>query len=162
MPKTTAVGNFANMTWVTDAQYAVIPKGVSADTLTADLDLIAWMLKPDQQAISYDKGYFYPGPAVKDVTLDMAPADSQAALKDVVPAAVRPVDRSVPQGDVAAGRPAGDRVRPLGQEHRQEVADRPPIDNSTWSAEETEPCATNASPNCVSIASAATSVSKRR
>ena len=86
VPKTTAVGNFQNMTWVTDAQYAVIPSGVSADTLTADLDLIAWMLKPDQQAISYDKGYFYPGPAVKDVTLAMAPADSQTALKDVVPA----------------------------------------------------------------------------
>ena len=86
VPKTTAVGNFANMTWVTDAQYAVIPAGVSADVLTADLDLIAWMLHPDQQAISYDKGYFYPGPAVKNVTLDMAPADSQAALKGVVPA----------------------------------------------------------------------------
>jgi putative spermidine/putrescine transport system substrate-binding protein len=86
VPKTTAIGNFANMTWVTDAQYAVIPKGVDADTITADLDLIAWMLKPDQQAISFDKGYFYPGPAVKNVTIDMAPADSQAALKGVVPA----------------------------------------------------------------------------
>ena len=86
VPKTTAVGNFQNMTWVTDAQYAVIPKGVSDDTMIADLALIAWMLKPDQQAISYDKGYFYPGPAVKNVTLDMAPADSQAALKGVVPA----------------------------------------------------------------------------
>jgi putative spermidine/putrescine transport system substrate-binding protein len=86
VPKTTAVGNFTNMTWVTDAQYAVIPAGVSADVLTADLDLIAWMLKPDQQAIAYDKGYFYPGPAVKGVTIDMAPPDSQAALKDVVPA----------------------------------------------------------------------------
>jgi ABC-type uncharacterized transport system YnjBCD substrate-binding protein len=86
VPKTTAVGNFQNMTWVTDAQYAVIPKGVSDDTLIADLALMAWMLKPDQQAISYDKGYFYPGPAVKNVTLDMAPADSQAALKGVVPA----------------------------------------------------------------------------
>ncbi|HEX7490944.1 MAG TPA: extracellular solute-binding protein [Candidatus Limnocylindrales bacterium] len=85
VPKTTAVGRFDNMTWVTDMQYAVIPKGVDADTLTADLDLIAWMLKPDQQAISYDKGYFYPGPAIKNVTIDMAPADSQAALKDVVP-----------------------------------------------------------------------------
>jgi putative spermidine/putrescine transport system substrate-binding protein len=86
VPKTTAVGHFENMTWVTDMQYAVIPKGVDADTLTADLDLISWMLKPDQQAISFDKGYFYPGPAIKNVTIDMAPADSQAALKDVVPA----------------------------------------------------------------------------
>jgi len=65
VPKTTAVGHFENMTWVTDAQYAVVPKGVSADVLTADLDLIAWMLQPDQQAFSYDSGYFYPGPAVK-------------------------------------------------------------------------------------------------
>ena len=86
VPKTTAVGNFQNMTWVTDAQYAVIPNGVSPDVLNADLQLIAWMLKPDQQAISYDKGYFYPGPAVKGVTLDMAPADSQAAIKAVLPA----------------------------------------------------------------------------
>jgi putative spermidine/putrescine transport system substrate-binding protein len=86
VPKTTAVGHFENMTWVTDMQYAVIPKGVDNDTLLADLALIAWMLKKDQQAISFDKGYFYPGPAIKGVTIDMAPADSQAALKDVVPA----------------------------------------------------------------------------
>lgn len=85
VPKTTKVINFQNMTWVTDAQYAVIPSGVSTDVLNADLQLIAWMLKPDQQAISYDKGYFYPGPAVKNVTIDMAPADSQAAIKDIVP-----------------------------------------------------------------------------
>ena len=86
VPKTTAVGHFENMTWVTDAQYAVVPKGVSADVLTADLDLIAWMLHPDQQAFSYDNGYFYPGPAVKNVTLDMAPATSQTAIKAVLPA----------------------------------------------------------------------------
>ncbi len=85
VPKTTAVSHFTDMTWVTDAQYAVIPNGVSADTMIADLDLIAWMLQPDQQAISYDKGYFYPGPAVKNVTLAMAPADSQAAIKDLIP-----------------------------------------------------------------------------
>ena len=68
--------------WVSDAQYAVIPKGVSADVLAADLALIQWMLKPDQQAIAYDTGYFYPGPAVKGVTLDMAPAESQKTIKD--------------------------------------------------------------------------------
>ncbi len=85
VPKTTKVTNFQNMTWITDAQYAVIPTGVSPAVLNADLQLIAWMLKPDQQAISYDKGYFYPGPAVKNVTIDMAPADSQAAIKDIVP-----------------------------------------------------------------------------
>ena len=37
---------------------------------------------PDQQAFTYDEGYFYPGPAVKDVPLSMAPAASQAAIKE--------------------------------------------------------------------------------
>lgn len=80
VPNTVKVALLQPMNWVTDAQYAVIPKGVSQDVLNADLKLIAWMLKPDQQAIAYDKGYFYPGPAVKDVTLDMAPKDSQDVI----------------------------------------------------------------------------------
>ena len=80
VPNTVKVALLQPMNWVTDAQYAVIPKGVSQDVLDADLKLIAWMLKPDQQAIAYDKGYFYPGPAVKDVTLDMAPKDSQDVI----------------------------------------------------------------------------------
>jgi ABC-type uncharacterized transport system YnjBCD substrate-binding protein len=81
VPNTVKVGLLQPMHWVTDAQYVVIPKGVSDDVLKVDLALIAWMLKPDQQAIAYDKGYFYPGPAVKGVTLDMAPADSQTIIK---------------------------------------------------------------------------------
>ncbi|MFL6122037.1 extracellular solute-binding protein [Actinophytocola sp.] len=67
--------------WVTDAHYAVIPRGVSEDVLSADLALIQWMLRPQQQAKAYDKGYFYPGPAVKGVTLDMAPQASQDAIE---------------------------------------------------------------------------------
>lgn len=80
VPNTMKVTHFDNMTWVSDAQYAVIPKDVSKDTLAADLLLIQWMLKPDQQAIAYDSGYFYPGPAVKGVTLSMAPQASQDLL----------------------------------------------------------------------------------
>lgn len=76
--KTTSLKGFH---WVTDAQYAVIPRGVPEDVLSADLALIQWMLKPEQQAKAYDKGYFYPGPAVKDVTLDMAPQESQDAIE---------------------------------------------------------------------------------
>jgi putative spermidine/putrescine transport system substrate-binding protein len=67
--------------WVTDAHYAVVPRGVSEDVLSANLALIEWMLQPEQQAKAYDKGYFYPGPAVKDVTLDMAPQESQDAIE---------------------------------------------------------------------------------
>ena len=37
------------------------------------------MLTKPAQAMTYDKGYFYPGPAVKDVPLSMAPQDSQDA-----------------------------------------------------------------------------------
>ena len=71
--------------WVTDAHYAVIPRGVSEDVLSANLALIEWMLKPEQQAKAYDKGYFYPGPAVKDVTLDMAPQESQDVIEQFRP-----------------------------------------------------------------------------
>jgi putative spermidine/putrescine transport system substrate-binding protein len=81
VPNTMKVANFDNQHWVSDAQYALVPKGLDADVVSADLALIKWMLKPDQQAIAYDSGYFYPGPAVKDVTLDMAPAASQQVLQ---------------------------------------------------------------------------------
>jgi putative spermidine/putrescine transport system substrate-binding protein len=69
------------MHWVTDAQYAVVPRGVSADVLSADLQLIKWMLTPQQQAKAYDTGYFYPGPAVNGVTVGMAPQKSQQVIQ---------------------------------------------------------------------------------
>jgi putative spermidine/putrescine transport system substrate-binding protein len=60
----------------------LVPKGLDNDRLAVVLDLMSWILKPDQQAYAYDTGYFYPGPAVKGVTLDMAPAQSQQVIKD--------------------------------------------------------------------------------
>jgi len=81
VPASMKVAAFNHMTWVSDAQYVLIPKGVSADVVSADLKLIQWMLRPDQQAIAYDDGYFYPGPAVKGVTLSMAPEKSQEVIK---------------------------------------------------------------------------------
>jgi putative spermidine/putrescine transport system substrate-binding protein len=77
--KTTTLDGFH---WVTDAHYAVVPRGVSQDVLSADLALIEWVLRPEQQAKAYDKGYFYPGPAVKDVTLDIAPQESRDAIEE--------------------------------------------------------------------------------
>lgn len=81
VPASAKVAKFQSFTWVTDAQYGVIPKGVSNDELIANLRLLQWMLTPAQQAVTYDKGYFYPGPAVKDVPLTAAPADSQQVVK---------------------------------------------------------------------------------
>ncbi|WP_255955501.1 ABC transporter substrate-binding protein [Streptomyces odontomachi] len=82
VPKKVKASHFDDMTWVTDAQYAVVPKGVDADTMSADLNLIKWILTPKQQAKAYDDGYFYPGPAIKDVPLSMAPAKSQQVVKE--------------------------------------------------------------------------------
>jgi putative spermidine/putrescine transport system substrate-binding protein len=82
VPKEAAVGTLKGFHWVTDAHYAVIPKGVDVDQQAAILNLLKDMLTPAQQAKAYDKGYFYPGPAVKDVPLSMAPAESQKALTE--------------------------------------------------------------------------------
>ena len=60
-----------------------IPKGVSNDKLAVLLDMTEYMLSKPAQAMTYDKGYFYPGPAVKDVPLSMAPKDSQDAVNSV-------------------------------------------------------------------------------
>ncbi|WP_431855843.1 ABC transporter substrate-binding protein [Azospirillum sp.] len=82
VPKSAQVGTLKGFHWVADAHYMVVPKGLAPERLAVVLDLMAFLLKPEQQAYAYDEGYFYPGPAVKDVTLAMAPADSQAAIKE--------------------------------------------------------------------------------
>lgn len=82
VPKSAEVAALKGFRWVADAHYMCVPKGVSDEKLAVILDLMNWLLKPDQQAYTYDEGYFYPGPAVKGVTLDMAPAESQAAIKE--------------------------------------------------------------------------------
>jgi putative spermidine/putrescine transport system substrate-binding protein len=82
VPKSYKVAAFDNLTWVNDTQYLMVPKGLSADKLAVVLDLMAYLLKPQQQALTYDKGYFYPGPAVKDVPLSMAPPESQEVITE--------------------------------------------------------------------------------
>ena len=82
VPKNYKVAAFDNMTWVNDTQYLMVPKGLSQEKLAVVLDLMAFLLKPEQQALTYDKGYFYPGPAVKDVSLSMAPKESQDVIKE--------------------------------------------------------------------------------
>jgi len=77
VPKEAEIIVLEGFHWVTDAHYWAIPKGVSNDKLAVLLDLIKYMLSRPAQAMTYDKGYFYPGPAVKDVPLTMAPEESQ-------------------------------------------------------------------------------------
>jgi putative spermidine/putrescine transport system substrate-binding protein len=82
VPKEAKVAALEGFHWVSDAHYMVVPKGVSDDKLAVLLDLMNWLLQPQQQAYTFDQGYFYPGPAVQGVTLDMAPKESQDAIKE--------------------------------------------------------------------------------
>lgn len=82
VPKNAAITTLKGFRWVTDAHYACIPKGLPPEKTAVLLDLISFMLTPEQQAYAYDDGYFYPGPAVKNVTLAMAPEQSQAAIAE--------------------------------------------------------------------------------
>lgn len=82
VPKDAQVAFFDDFTWVADAHYFVVPKGVAEAKLDVLLDLLAWMHKPEENAKAFDAGYFYPGPAVKGAELSMAPADSQAIIEE--------------------------------------------------------------------------------
>lgn len=82
VPKEAKIGALKGFHWVADAHYMCVPKGLSPEKQAVLLDLMSFLLTKEQQAYTYDEGYFYPGPAVKGVTLDMAPAESQAAIKE--------------------------------------------------------------------------------
>ncbi|HEY8563869.1 MAG TPA: extracellular solute-binding protein [Beijerinckiaceae bacterium] len=82
VPKEVEVFALEGTHWVPDTQFMCIPKGVPEDKVAVLLQLMSFLLKPEQQALTYDKGYFYPGPAVKGVTLDMAPQESKDIVKE--------------------------------------------------------------------------------
>ena len=82
VPKGAQIAALDGTSWIMDSNFVAIPKGVSAEKLAVVLDLLKWMLTPEQQAKAYDTGYMYPGPSVKGVTIAMAPADSQAVIRD--------------------------------------------------------------------------------
>ncbi len=82
VPKEAEVTFFDDFTWVSDAHYFVVPKGVDEAKLAVLMDLLAWIHQPEENAKAYDAGYFYPGPAVKGAELSMAPEDSQAILEE--------------------------------------------------------------------------------
>ncbi|AXF01630.1 MULTISPECIES: extracellular solute-binding protein [Paraburkholderia] len=81
VPAEFKVQAFDNMTWVNDAHFMVIPKGVPKEKLDTLYKLMNFMLEPAQQALTYDDGYFYPGPAINGLTEAQAPAQSQEVLK---------------------------------------------------------------------------------
>lgn len=82
VPKSAAIQPLKGFSFITDGHYMCVPKGLAADKMAVIIDMMNFMLGKEAQAFTYDAGYFYPGPAVKGVTLDMAPAESQAVIKE--------------------------------------------------------------------------------
>ena len=68
--------------WIMDAHYLCIPNGVPDEKLAVMIDLLSYLLSKEAQATTYDDGFFFPGPAVKDVPLSMAPASSQKVVQE--------------------------------------------------------------------------------
>jgi len=82
VPKDFKIQAFDGFKFVADAHYVAIPRGVPAGEQAVILELMKFMLTPKAQAYAYDKGYFYPGPAVKNVPLSLAPAARQKVIKE--------------------------------------------------------------------------------
>ena len=80
VPKEARIGTLRGFHWVCDGFFVTIPNGIAADKLAVVLDLIGFLLQPAQQAVTYDSGYLYPGPAVKDVPLSLAPQKSREII----------------------------------------------------------------------------------
>jgi putative spermidine/putrescine transport system substrate-binding protein len=77
----TSIAPLRGFHWISDAHYVVVP-GVTPDArVPVLLDLIGFLLTRDAQALMYDFGTFYPGPAVAGVTPGLAPPDTQDRLR---------------------------------------------------------------------------------
>jgi putative spermidine/putrescine transport system substrate-binding protein len=76
-----------NSTWINDAHFMAIPKGLEKDKdrMAVTLELMKWLMSSDMQAYTFGgNGYFYPGPSQKGVSIDMAPAEIQKAVKPFI------------------------------------------------------------------------------
>jgi putative spermidine/putrescine transport system substrate-binding protein len=82
VPKSAAIGTLEGFHWVSDAFFMTVPKGVPPDRFAVLLDMMAFILTPKIQAYTYDEGYLYPGPAVRNVPLAMAPQKSQDIIAE--------------------------------------------------------------------------------
>jgi putative spermidine/putrescine transport system substrate-binding protein len=82
VPKSAAIGTLKGFHWVSDADYMCVPKGLPPDRLAVVLDVMAYTLRPAMQAYAYDEGFLYPGPAIRDVPITMAPQRSQDVIAE--------------------------------------------------------------------------------
>jgi putative spermidine/putrescine transport system substrate-binding protein len=82
VPKEAKIGTLKGFHWVSDAFFMCVPRGIPDDRMAVVLDLMAFLLTPAMQAISYDEGYLYPGPAIRNVPISLAPKHSQEVIAE--------------------------------------------------------------------------------
>ena len=82
VPKEAKIAVLKGFHFINDGHYVCIPKGLAKERVAVLLDVVAFLLSKPAQAFGWDDGYFYPGPAVKDVPLTLAPDKSQAVIKE--------------------------------------------------------------------------------
>ena len=82
VPKEAKVFMLDGTHWLPDAHFMAIPKGVAPEKIAVGVRLMAFLLQPAQQALTYDKGYLYPGPVIADAPLSMAPKESQDVVAE--------------------------------------------------------------------------------
>jgi putative spermidine/putrescine transport system substrate-binding protein len=78
------VSTFQGAPWIAAGHYMLAPKGVSPEHLDVVLQLMNFLLQQDQQVGIYGAQLKQvPGPSVKGVTLDQAPANVQQAIQKI-------------------------------------------------------------------------------
>ena len=82
VPKEAKVFMLDGTHWLPDAHYMAIPKGVAPEKIAVGVRLMAFLLQPAQQVLTYDTGYLYPGPVIADAPLSMAPKESQDVIAE--------------------------------------------------------------------------------
>jgi len=73
VPKHFKVAPFNGMTWVNDAHYMVVPKGIPKREARRGAGSHGVAAASRVAGADLRQGYFYPGPAIKNLTLSMAP-----------------------------------------------------------------------------------------
>lgn len=79
-PANTGISLFAKQMWITDGHYAMVPSGVSPQTLYVDLKLESFMVSAQAQAMRLNKGVLTS--ANKNVTIDNAGPSATAYVQE--------------------------------------------------------------------------------
>ena len=120
VPKEAKVFFLKGFHWILDAHLSLHPEGVSRTTSSTCCSTSStYMLAKEAQATTYDDGYFYPGPAVKDVPMSMAPEESQKVITEYGRAEYAAAITGSAGTAAAPGRQTGLRVHPLGRAGRR-------------------------------------------